>query len=397
MKEKKNIVTRLASSLKGDPIIWIIFILFGMISVVVVYSSTSALAYREETNAFTLFLKQLFFYIVGFCFAILSYRIPLRYYRRYAIPILVISIILLIIPLAVRSLRSFTIFGISIQPSEIAKISIILYLARILEILPLKTFKEYCIAVLGPIGIVSALCLTGSVSATLIILAISAIILITCKKVKRRYLLLSVPIAAGALGLAIILHLIFGIFPRFDTAIKRIERFVVNTENIEETPQERNERLSKEYQSSEAVQAIQLGGLFGRGPGNSIKRDTLPNAYDDYIFSIILEEYGLVGGIIVIFLYLCFFYRSIVIASSCKKDFSTILVLGLSFLITIQAFLHIYVNIGLSIETGQTLPMISRGGTSLVIMSSAFGMILAVNRTIELSMIKKTLEETNRK
>ena len=220
MKEKKNIVTRLASSLKGDPIIWIIFILFGMISVVVVYSSTSALAYREETNAFTLFLKQLFFYIFGFCFAILSYRIPLKYYRRFAIPILVISIILLIIPLAVRSLRSFTIFGISIQPSEIAKIAIVLYLARILEILPLKTFKEYSIAILLPIGIVSALCLKGSVSATLIVLSISAIILITCKKVKRRYLLLSLPIAAGALGLAIILHLIFGIFPRFDTAIK---------------------------------------------------------------------------------------------------------------------------------------------------------------------------------
>ena len=158
------------------------------------------------------------------------------------------------------------------------------------------------------------------------------------------------------------------------------------------TPAEIQEKKDKDFQAQNAIEAIQLGKLTGRGPGNSLKRDILPNAYDDYIYSIIVEEYGLFGGIIVIWLYLWFFVRCIRIAQSCKKEYSTIVVLGLSFLIVLQAFLHILVNIGIFPVTGQTLPMISKGGSSLVIMSIAFGVILAINRTIEISKSKNTIE-----
>ena len=193
------------------------------------------------------------------------------------------------------------------------------------------------------------------------------------------------------LGLMIGIHKLTGFFSRFDTFEARVERFV-SSEDQEMTPAEIQEKKDKDFQAQNAIEAIQLGKLTGRGPGNSLKRDILPNAYDDYIYSIIVEEYGLFGGIFVIWLYLWFFVRCIRIAQSCKKEYSTILVLGLSFLIVLQAFLHILVNIGIFPVTGQTLPMISKGGSSLVIMSIAFGVILAINRTIEISKSKNTIE-----
>ena len=268
------------------------------------------------------------------------------------------------------------------QPSEIAKIATVLYLARTIENSEFKTFKEYILKILLPLGITCILCLMGSVSATLIICFISFIILV-CSKIPRKFILWTIPIAIGALGLIIGIHALTGAFSRIDTFTARIERHF-NNDTAGMSAAELQEQQNKTFQEQQAREAIQLGGIFGRGPGNSIKRDILPNAYDDYIYSIIVEEYGLVGGILIILLYLWFFYRCLKIANMCKKDFSIITVLGLSTLITLQAFLHIFVNTGIIPVTGQTLPMISRGGSSLVIMSSAFGIILSVNRTLEI-------------
>lgn len=381
--------------LKGDKIIWVSIMLFAMISLLVVYSSTSALAYRWNSSPFSFMLKQLFYYIVGFGILLACYRIPLKHYRKFANLLLAFSALLLVIPIAMGELRTFNILGISIQPSEIAKIAVVLYLARTIETSKLDTFKEYALKILLPVGIICFLCILGSVSVTLIICAITLILLL-CAGIKKKFLLYTALIAIGAVGVLFTIHSFTGIIPRLDTFTARVERFFTNEENM--TAAELAEHEEKSFQGTQAKEAIQLGGLFGRGPGNSIKKDILPNAYDDYIFSIIVEEYGLVwGGIPVILLYLMFLYRCVIIVRSCKKKFSALTVLGLSTLILMQAFLHIFVNIGILPPTGQTLPMISKGGTSLVIMSSAFGIILSVNRTIVLSADKEKEQAVSNK
>ena len=364
------------SNLKGDRAIWVIFLFFAMISLAVVYSASSALAYRGDTTPFSIMLRQAGYFLAGFLMVLLCYKIPLRLYRRGSYLLMAGSIILLAIPVITHQLRTISIAGISIQPSEIAKI----------EVSKFDTFKEYALKILLPLGIACLLCLLGSVSATLIICFVSFIILI-CSKIPKKFVLWTIPIVIGAVSLIFVIHTFTGVFSRIDTFTARVERHFSGDEE-EMSAAELQELEDKQFQERQAREAIQLGGILGRGPGNSIKRDILPNAYDDYIYSIIVEEYGLIGGALVIFLYLWFFYRCLRIAASCRKDFSLITVLGLSTLITLQAFLHIFVNTGIIPVTGQTLPMISRGGSSLIIMSSAFGIILSVNRTIVIKDMK---------
>ena len=378
--------------LKGDRVIWVIILLLAMISLAVVYSASSALAYRGSTTPFSIMIHQAMYYVLGFLILLACYRIPLTFYRRLAYVFMGAAIILLAVPVFTDRLRTIAIGGVSIQPSEIAKIAVVLYLARVIETSKLSTFKEYLLKILLPLGAVCVLCLAGSVSATLIVCFISFIILI-CSKIPGKYLLWTVPIAIGAIGVIFTVHELTGAFSRIDTFEARVVRFVSRDDSAEMSAAELQEQRDKTFQEQQAREAIQLGGILGRGPGNSIKRDILPNAYDDYIYSIIVEEYGLAGGAFVIFLYLWFFYRCLKIASSCRKDFSLIAVLGLSSLITLQALLHIFVNTGIIPVTGQTLPMISRGGSSLVIMSSAFGIILSVNRTVEIQDLRIKAEK----
>ncbi len=372
---------------RGDKVIWLIIVAFAMISLAVIYSATSALAFKFHTSPFKFMAMQSMYYIFGFGIMFICSMLPLKVYRIGAYLLLAISAILLLIPVFSGSVRSFDIGGISIHPAEIAKISIVLYLARIIETSRFDTFKEYAYKILIPLAIVAGLCLTGSASATIIICIISFIILI-CSEINRKYILWTIPIAIGLVAVAVVgsvilsKHTDISIFKRFDTVAARIDRWTANEDELTEEDEDAN------FQRDQAIQAIQLGAV-PRGPGNSVKRDVLPNAYDDYIFSVIVEEYGVIGAIVVIGLYLTFFFRCLKIARQCRKVFSTITVLGLSTLIIIQAFVHILVNIGIFPVTGQTLPMISRGGTSLVIMSVAFGIILAVNRTIEISISRQ--------
>ncbi len=380
--------------LRGDRVIWLIILLFAMISLAVVYSATSALAYRYDSTPFSYMMNQALFYIVGFGILLVCYRIPLKWYRWISYIGIGAAAIMLMLPVFQHELRSFEFFGVDIHPSEIAKLATVLYLARVIEAGGIDTFRQYALKILLPVGIVCALCMLGSMSATLIIGILTLIILI-CAGIKREFILWTIPIAVGAVAIAFTVSVISHgkVFSRFDTFGERIERHFSsdNTEGLSEA--ELAELEGKNFQSEQAREAIQLGGILGRGPGNSIKRDVLPNAYDDYIYSIIIEEYGLAGGLAVIVLYLWFFYRCMKIARACTREFSILTVLGLSTLITMQAFLHIFVNIGLLPVTGQTLPMISRGGTSLVIMSCAFGIILSVNRTIEIKDLKLKTEK----
>lgn len=403
MEQKAATVGRkkLISKLHGDRIIWLVILLLALISIIAVYSSSSSLAYKAGTSTFSFLLKQMTFVILGFIALLVCYRIPLGIYRKFSIVLFIFSGLLMVYTMFKganlnEASRWIKIGSLTFQPSELAKIAVVLYLARILETSKLDTFKDYSLKILLPIGAMCALCLYGSVSVALIICSITLIILL-CAGVKMKYIGATVGIAIAGIAIIFTIHVFVPkFFSRLDTFTARIERFFVPESKIKEmTEEELAELKRKSYQEEQAVEAIQLGGLLGRGPGKSIKSQSLPHPYSDFIYASIIEEWGLlVGGLVVIMLYLWFFYRCIIIARSCTKVFSTIVVLGLSLLITMQAFLHILVNVGILPVTGQTLPLISLGGTSYIIMSCAFGIILSVNRTIEIKVEQSAEMET---
>lgn len=385
--------------LHGDQIIWLVILLLALISIVAVYSSSSALAFKNDSSTSAYLFKQSLFVMIGFIFLLVSYIIPLKIYRILTPYILLLAIGCLsyilfkgvVLNLAARWI---SIGGITFQPSELAKIAVVLYLARVLDLKKYKTFKQYALWILMPLAVVCVLCLYGSVSATIIIGTTSFMILV-CSKVKWRFIFITIGIVLMSVVLLFGIHSFTGWFTRLDTFTARIERVFIDDEELAAmTPEEREEYEEKNYQSEQAKEAIQLGGLFGRGPGNSLKKDTLPHPYSDFIFALIVEEMGLFGGLFVILLYIWFFSRCIAIARACKKTDTSITVMGLGFLIILQAFIHIFVNVGIFPVTGQTLPLVSLGGTSYVIMSCAFGIILSVNRTIEIKIEKE--KETKR-
>lgn len=384
--------------LHGDLIIWLVILLLALISIVAVYSSSSALAYRYDTTTSAYLWKQFVFVLIGFTGLIVCYFIPLKWYRIGSVFLLLFSIgclAYITVKGAVvnEAARWIEIGPITFQPSEFAKIAVVLYLARILEVKNFNNFKTYALWILLPLGIVCVLCLYGSVSATAII-GITAFIILVCAGIKWRYIWMTIGIVVICLSMVFLIHSITGKFSRLDTFTARIERFFMDEDLSTMSAAEIQEYKEKTYQSEQAKEAIQLGGLFGRGPGNSLKKETLPHPYSDFIFTLIVEETGLFGGLIVMLLYLWFFSRCIAIARACKRLDTTIMVLGLGLLITLQAFVHILVNVDIFPVTGQTLPLVSLGGTSYLIMSCAFGIILSINRTIEVKIeIEKSKNE----
>ena len=393
MDKKGSILSRLS----GDKVIWIVVFLLSLISIALIYSSSSSLAYKEKTTNFAFLVKQIQFVVMGLVALYICYRVPLGWYRFLAYPALGLSIILLaltpIIGEEINGARRWINLGFTtFQPTEMAKISIVLYLARALEVSKLETFKEFLLKIIIPIGVTCILILIGSVSAALFVGMISLLMLIIAG-VKWNYIFKAGGIAAAALAVIILLHIAgLQLFSRLDTALSRLVRFGAKTEIAEElTPEEKQKEADKTYQADMAKVAISSVGILGKGPGKSTQRYFLPHPYSDYIYTIIIEEYGLAGGTFVLMLYLWFLFRCVILAKNCTKVFSALTVAGLGLLITVQATLHILVNVGYLPVTGHTLPLLSLGGTSLVILSCAFGIILSVSRTIDVSSQKKKL------
>ena len=394
MDKKGSILSRLS----GDKVIWIVVFLLSLISIALIYSSSSSLAYKEKTTNFAFLVKQIQFVVMGLVALYICYRVPLGWYRFLAYPALGLSIILLaltpIIGEEINGARRWINLGFTtFQPTEMAKISIVLYLARALEVSKLETFKEFLLKIIIPIGVTCILILIGSVSAALFVGMISLLMLIIAG-VKWNYIFKAGGIAAAALAVIILLHIAgLQLFSRLDTALSRLVRFGAKTEIAEElTPEEKQKEADKTYQADMAKVAISSVGILGKGPGKSTQRYFLPHPYSDYIYTIIIEEYGLAGGTFVLMLYLWFLFRCVILAKNCTKVFSALTVAGLGLLITVQATLHILVNVGYLPVTGHTLPLLSLGGTSLVILSCAFGIILSVSRTIYVSSQKKKLQ-----
>lgn len=395
---------------KGDQVIWILVLLFAMISILAVFSSSTYRANAQDVTKVSLFFEQIKFVLMGFLTMFICYALPTRFYRNLAFFAFGASVLMLLMTFIPQfshringAVRGIRIAGIPFQVFELAKVGLVLYLAKALEFWKdsLDTFKDFFFKLLVPIIAVCGLVMANSFSSA-ILFGLISFALLFFMGVKVRFLLISL---ASAVVLVILLFGVYNvafagrqhpegyqqntvekIFNRFGTVQSRFEKFFddIGKDEAEEeeflTKEEKMRHLDEIRQSENAKVAISEGGIFGKGPGKSTQRYSLSMAFSDFIFAFIVEEYGLFGGAIVILLYTIFLFRCIRIAQKCQSIFSSSLVLGLAFLLAIQAMLHIFVNVRLIPITGHTLPLISHGGTAYIILSAAFGIILSASR-----------------
>ena len=375
-------LTAFWNSIKGDKIIWHIVLILSFMSILLVFSSTPTLVAKRNVGIFYYFLEQSVYVGLSLFIVYFFHNIPVKWYRKFAIVGLIFSIALLALTLIFPAPLSIErnayrwikvpFIGLNMQTSDIAKIGLIVYLAKILENNKLETFKQFFFKIILPIGIVCLLIFRGNFS-TAMLLGATALCILYVGGIKGRYLASALGIAAVTFAfiVLVIAPLYPKAFPRLSTADSRVSNFAASANN----------NGKDYYQVEQAKIAVAAGGLIGRGPGNSTQRYLLPEAHSDYVYAIVAEEYGLVGATIFLFLYLWLLYRAVLIAKKCTRKFPMIVVLGLMLLIVFQAMINMGVSVGVFPVTGQTLPLVSKGGTSMVFMSVAFGIILAISRT----------------
>ncbi|RZW44595.1 MAG: cell division protein FtsW [Flavobacteriaceae bacterium] len=386
---------QLFKNIKGDRLIWAIVALLAIFSFLPVYSSASNLAYTVGTgNTFTYFVKHFMHLFLGFAIIYGIHKIPYTYFRGLSMVMLPIVIVLLIVTLlqgttidganASRWIQ-IPIVGMSFQTSTLAAVVLMAYVARYLSKINGKdiSFKETLLPLWGPVFLILALILPANLStAAILFTMIMVLAFIGCYPI--RYLL--VILGAGIAALALFV-LIAKAFPeampnRVDTWMSRIENFA-NGEDSE-----------ADYQIEIAKVAIASGGIQGVGPGKSVQKNILPQSSSDFIFAIIIEEYGLIGGLMLLFLYCWLLFRIIIVAQKSDTIFGKLVVLGVGIPIVFQAFINMAVAVELFPVTGQTLPLISSGGTSIWMTCLALGIILSVSAKRE-ELKSKEINEDN--
>ncbi len=365
---------------RGDRYIWLVVFLLSVFSILAVYSSTETLAYKSAGgNTEYYLIKHSVILLFGIVLMYMSHLIPYRYYSRIAQILLWLSVpallyTMFLAPEVNDASRWITlpVINLTFQTSDLARFALIMYTARVLSKKQDKvhSFKEAFIPVILPIAIICALILPENLS-TASVLFFTCIVLMFVGRVKFKYIALT--ILAGLVLISVIIAMAYA-FPqvgRLGTWKARVDAFVDGGD------------ADDLYQTNQAKIAIAQGGVLGVGPGNSTQKDFLPYPYADFIFATILEEYGLVGGLIMIFLYLAFLYRCIRIVLKAPTSFGALLAVGLGLSLCIQAFINMGVAVHLLPTTGLTLPLVSMGGTSLWFTSLSIGIILSVSREIE--------------
>jgi cell division protein FtsW len=370
---------------KGDRVIWIILVFLSLLSLLIVYSATGALAYRVHGgNTMHYLVRQVFFIGMGLGVIVLMVNvIPVKFYSIAANYLLYGSILLLMVAVILKFAgilkgtgRTFNLGIFSFQPAEVAKISLILFTAKVLGKKQkskqdlASAFKKIMIFT----ALVCGLILLSNFSTSALIFA-TIISMMFVGRIPIRYMLL---VFAAGVGLIVLIYFTADLVPdsigRIHTIKGRIERFIHGDPNSEQGV----------TQADYAKLAIYSGGIFGKGPGQSDVSNYMAAAYNDFIFAIIVEEYGLIFGTGVIFLYLIFFFRGIIIVRRSERTFPAFVVIGLSLVMVYQALINIGVSSGVLPVTGQPLPWISLGGTSLLFTSVAFGCILSVSHQNEI-------------
>jgi cell division protein FtsW len=377
-------INKLLDKTKGDRWIWLIIILLSMISILTVYSATGTYAYKTgKTVEKILLTKHLIFVVMGIGMIYIAHLLDYKYYAGISKVLMIITIPLLFytaifganINDASRWVK-IPVIGLTFQTSDLAKIALITFLARMLTRKQenIKDVKKAFIPIMGSVCVVFVLIAWANLSTALMLFGVSILLLIIGRiSIKQ--------IAMVCAGGTILLLFIVFLGPRAATYKSRVNSFL----------HPELQHSDKTYQADQSKIALATGGVFGKGPGNSTQRNFLPHPYSDFIFAIIVEEYGLMGAITVILLYLVLLYRCVRIVTQSPKAFGALLAAGLSFSLTIQAFANMAVAVGLGPVTGVPLPLVSMGGTSMIFTSIAFGIILSVSRDVEEQGSKKVI------
>ena len=377
-------INQILDKTKGDRWIWLIIILLSLISILTVYSATGTYAYKvNKTVEKVLLTKHLIFVIMGIGMIYIAHLLDYKYYAGISKVLMIITIPLLFytavfganINEASRWVK-IPVIGLTFQTSDLAKLALITFLARMLTKKQenIKDVKEAFVPIMGSVCVVFALIAWANLSTAIMLFGVSILLLIIGRiSIKQ----ISIVCAGGAVLLLFIVFL----GPRAGTYKSRVNSFL--------HPEMQNS--DKTYQADQSKIALATGGVFGKGPGNSTQRNFLPHPYSDFIFAIIVEEYGLLGAMTVIVLYLVLLYRCVRIVTQSPKAFGALLAAGLSFSLTIQAFANMAVAVGLGPVTGVPLPLVSMGGTSMIFTSIAFGIILSVSRDVEENSHKKVV------
>lgn len=383
-------------NLKGDRVVWGIVFLMMIASVVIVYSAVSNLAWRssETGNVFGLIFKHAFYLGLGLVSMYIAYKIPYKYFSYSAIFLPFVILLLLFTLFQGKEIGGanasrwiqIPFVGMSIQTSTVAAIILYTHVARYLSRIQDKivTFKETILPLWLPISLVVGAILPANFStAALLVLTLGIIMLIGRYPIRHLIMMFSI----GAISLTLFIGLAMkypDAFPnRVNTWASRIESFTSGKEKKEQ------------YQVESAKIAIAIGGVFGQGPGKSVQKNHLPQSSSDFIFAIVIEEFGFIGALGLIILYLVFLIRVVIISGRAPTIFGSLLVLALGIPIVLQALLNMAVAVGLFPVTGQPLPLISSGGTSIWMMSFAIGMILSVSRETQEIEEKEALELIN--
>ncbi len=371
-------------NIKGDKVIWIVVFILCIFSLLAVYSSTGMLASKKQHGNTEYYLvKHLMILGFGLGLMYVTHLVKYTYYSRISQIGLFLTFPLLLITLIsgtnlneANRWLTVPIVNLTFQSSDVAKLFLIMYLARILSKKQelVQDFRKGFLPVIIPVALVTVLILPANFS-TAAILFVTCMVLMFIGRISLKYMASLVGLGILAIMLIFALSKTFPtLFPRGTTWVARVDHFI----NKDEAEPDAT------YQVDQAKIAIVSGGIFGKSPGKSTQRNFLPHPYSDFIFAIIIEEYGLVGGSFVLFLYLILFFRVIRIASRCQGNFGTLLSLGIGFSLVFQAMINMAVAVNLFPVTGQTLPLVSMGGTSIWFTSISIGIILSVSRRIEI-------------
>ncbi|MCC5920167.1 MAG: FtsW/RodA/SpoVE family cell cycle protein [Cyclobacteriaceae bacterium] len=360
----------IARNLKGDPVIWAVVFALSILSILVVYSATGTLAYKSMGgNVEHYLIKHSLLLALALVAMFFAHKVDYRYYSGLSKVALWLSVPLLLLTYRYginlnEASRWITIpiINQAFQPSDLAKLALIANLAAMLSKKQqnIEDYKKYMLPMLIWIGVIVALIGLSNIS-TAVLLLTTCMLLMFIGRVPMKYLamLALVGMMFGSIA--------FFVGQRGDTAISRISSYFDKEKEVA-------------FQAKQSYIAIATGGVAGKGPGKSDQRNFLPHPYSDFIFAIIVEEYGLIGGGGVIALYLILLYRAMTAVSQSNKAFGGLLSAGLAFSIVLQAMVNIGVSVGILPITGQPLPLLSMGGTSLLFTGLALGIILSVSK-----------------
>lgn len=377
----------LASKLfKGDRVIWIIFMFLCLISVVEVFSATSTIAYKNA-NHWAPIVRHATFLLGGFVLVLLLHNIPCRFFPVFILLLPVSVLMLIVTPFigveANDAHRWLEIFGVQFQPSEFAKLASIVFIAFLLSKRGRYTDTQIFKYILIGVGITCVLILPENFSTAFMLFGVCFLMMFIGQLSLKK-----LGILAGVLLLLLVLSGT-ALLTLPDAMLKPVPRALTWKGRLLEHHNSEKELVDENgvfkitddnYQVSHAKIAIARGGVFGQLPGHGQQRDFLPQAYSDFIYAIIIEELGVVGGVFVLMLYIMLLVRVGMIARKCDKAFPKYLVLGCGLLVVVQALANMAVAVNLIPVTGQPMPLVSRGGTSTVISCIYFGIILSVSR-----------------